>query len=447
MTASKSITHVHRPEQRARTLGRELRSPAYFGIALIALFFGVGGGWVSTAPLAGAVISSGAVSPESRRHAVQHLEGGIIRAIHAAEGTRVNAGTPLLVLDDVDARTELSSAINRVATFAAQEARAKAESEGLIDINFSHAILATGDPAALEAIAREKSRAEARRENDRQRRNIIAQRLEQLAAQVLGLDRQLSGVRTQIVLLEQELGIVDDMVNKGLERLPRLLGLKRSLAERGAFEGELMASIARANEQRAELILQRLNIDVQRLESVQTEFAETRAKRAEAEEQYKKALDRVSRTVIRAPSAGIVLNLRFKTAGGVIKAGEPILDMVPTDDTLLVDGRILPRDVHKVAVGAPAYVIFPSYPQHRLQRIEGKVSFVTADALQDDKTGERYFLAKVAVDRKSLKQNAPEIEMVPGLPAEVYITTAERTLLSYLLQPLRLAIEKGLRES
>ena len=429
-------------------LSSELRRPFRLGLLLMLVFFGVGGGWAATAQLAGAVIAPGVVSPESRRQTIQHLEGGIIRAIRVVEGSRVRAGDELFVLQDIDARSDADTLKARVIALAAQEARAQAESARESEIRFLHPALANrNDPIVQEAITRENSRFAARRTNDQQRREIIGQRAAVIEQQIIGSTKQIEGVREQIKLLRQEMEVVEDLVNRGLERLPRLLGLKRGLAERIATEGELVANVARAHEQIEEARMQRMNVDVQRLEQVESEFAETRGKRAEAEEQIRKSLDRLRRTVIRSPVDGVVLNVRFKTTDGVVRPGESILDIVPTEDKLFIDTRISPKDVDKVRVGASAYVIFPSFPQRRLHRISGTVTHVSSDALQDDKTGERYFQGKVEVDRAHLHQVAPNNELMPGLPAQVFISTVERTVLEYLLQPLQLVIERGMRES
>jgi HlyD family type I secretion membrane fusion protein len=334
-----------------------------------------------------------------------------------------------------------------VVSLAALEARATAERDRANVIRFDHPALADrSDPMVRDAIEQETYRFEARKTSDQQRKSIVSQRSVQLNEQIIGFEKQLAGVREQIKLLQQETTTVDEMVSKGYDRLPRLLALKRSLADRSSVEGDLMANIARAREQIMEMEFQSSYVDAQRMEQVETELAETRQKRTENEELIRKVEDKVNRTVITAPSNGIVLNVRFKNVGGVIRGGEPVLDIVPTDDRLFIDTRISPKDIDDVHDGLSAYVIFPSYPQRRLHRISGKVLTVSADALRDEKTGEMFFTARVEVDREQLHKLAPQIALTPGLPAEVFITTIDRTLLEYLLQPLEMAFERSLRE-
>jgi HlyD family type I secretion membrane fusion protein len=169
--------------------------------------------------------------------------------------------------------------------------------------------------------------------------------------------------------------------------------------------------------------------------------------RGEAEEELAAADDTLRRTEIAAPVAGTVLDLRFATTGGVIGPGEPVLDLVPLADRLIIEARVRPTDIDDVAAGQPAHVMFPSLPQRQLLRIAGRVESVSADALIDEETGETHYQAKVTVDRGDLAQAAPGVELTPGMPAEVFIATTDRTLLAYLLQPIREILAHTFRES
>jgi HlyD family secretion protein len=429
------------------SLWAELRKVSACGVAIIVLFFGAGGVWATNARLAGAVIAPGIVSAESRRQTIQHLEGGIIRTMRVSEGDRVNVGDELVVLDDIAAQSDDGALHKRLIALAAQEARLEAEQARARTIEFRHPVLEDrSNPVVRDATQREISRLNGRNLTDENRRSVLEQRMAQLRAQVNGYQRQLVGVRRQIALLEQEEGVANEMANKGLERVSRLLGIQRALADRVAAEGELTANIAKAAETITEMQFQIQGIGAQRAESIDAELAETQARRVEADEQIRKSSDRLARTLIRAPAAGIVLNVRLKTPGAVVKPGEPILDLVPTEENLVIDTRVSPRDIDEVHAGASAHVVFPSYPQRNLLRISGRVQKVSADSLQDDPAGDRYYTAKVEIDRNHLKTVAPGLELTPGLPAEVYITTIDRTLAEYLIQPLQLVVERSFRE-
>lgn len=435
------------PPRRTSSLRRDLRATSWVGLSAVLLFFAVGGGWTARAPLSGAAIAPGVVSPEGSRQTVQHLEGGIIREIMVREGESVDAGDALIVLEDVAARAEAGTLMNRLRTLAAREARLEAERSGAEAVGFSHFSLQdTVDPEVRAVIAQQRDQFETRAANDQSRKGILAQRAAQLEQQIAGAERQLVGIRRQAELIREEIKMIEHLVQRGYERKPRLLALQRAEAELVGTEGELRASIARSHEAIAETKLQILNIKTERIEDIASELTDVRSRRSELEKQIKASLDRLQRTEITAPVGGTVIDLRYKTPGGVVHPGDAVLDIVPAEDKLVIDAHVSPGDIDDVQVGLPSYVVFPSYPQRHLLRIDGRVTHVSADALEDERTGDSYYLAKIEVYHDKLETVAPEIQLTPGLPAEVFITTQDRTVLEYLLQPLRETLERSLRE-
>lgn len=428
-------------------LRRELRGTARFGIAVIILFFALGGGWAATMPLAGATIAPGVVSPEGSRRTVQHLEGGIIRDIKVAEGDHVDSGETLVVLQDVAAQAEEETLSSRLAVLAAKEARLQAERDGADGVAFSHpALEKAGDPDVRTAIAQQLNEFETRRASDSSREAILRQRIAQLQDQIGGYHKQVESIRRQNELIREELHDVEGLYRQGYERKARVLALKRTEAELLGTEGELLARIAASREAIGETKLQVANLKIERMEEIDQELTETQARRIEVEKQIAESRDRLARTIIAAPTDGTVMNLRFRTAGGVIRPGEPILDIVPDHDELVIEARVQPRDIDDVHAGLPAYVIFPSFPQRSLHKINADVAQVSADVMHDEKSGESFFTAQVRVSPDSLAEEAPQIHLTPGLPAEVYIRTTERTLLEYLVQPFMQVIERTFRE-
>jgi HlyD family type I secretion membrane fusion protein len=416
-------------------------------MAIILLFFGAFGGWAATAPLAGAVIANGVVNPEGSRRTVQHLEGGIINEIRVREGDTVSAGTVLMVLHDIHAQAEVGAQMIQLRSLAATEARLRAERTGNNAIHFEHHVLADhNDPEVRSVIAQQINQFETRKENDRTRESTLSQKIAQLEQQITGATRQLEGVKRQTELIREEIVIVKELFEKGYERKPRLLALQRAEAELLGTHGELVSRIAEAEEAIGETKLEIINLKTDRIEKVDADLADTQAKRIEVEKQIKEGIDRLKRTVITAPISGTVLNLKFKTLSGVIRPGDPVLDIVPTEEDLMIDARIAPNDIDDVHANLKAYVMFPSFPQRNLLRIDGRVDQVSADAMQDEQTGQHYFTAKVRVDRAYLKELAPNIELTPGMPAEVFIATIERTFLEYLVQPVLQTIERSFRE-
>ncbi|MFQ5940020.1 MAG: HlyD family type I secretion periplasmic adaptor subunit, partial [Alphaproteobacteria bacterium] len=249
-----------------KSLIRELRGPLTLGLSAILAFFLFGGFWAATAPLSGAAIAPGIVSPESSRQTVQHLEGGIIRELMVREGQRVMAGDQLVILEDVGAQAEAGARMSRLRALLAAEARLRAERADSDDVAFDHPALADrDDPGVRAAIETQLNQLRTRRENNASRSAILRQRVAQLDKQIQGFERQLSGVRRQQALIAEEIAGVNELFEKGLERKPRLLTLQRTEAELLGTEGELEARIARAQEAIGETELQIVNLKIERL--------------------------------------------------------------------------------------------------------------------------------------------------------------------------------------
>jgi HlyD family type I secretion membrane fusion protein len=336
---------------------------------------------------------------------------------------------------------------SRLRVLAATEARLQAERVGAERIEFNHPALADAlDPDTAAIVEQQVHQFETRRANDETRVGVLNQQIAQLQQQIEGARRQLTGVKRQRALIAEELVSVRELYQKGYERKPRMLELQRTEAGLLGSEGELVARIARSEEEIGEARLEIINTGIRRREEVDRELSQVQSDRLELEQEITESRDRLLRTRISAPVDAIVLHLQVKTLGGVIKPGDVIMDLVPTSEDLIIDARVSTRDIDAVHAGQSAYVMFPSYPQRGLLRIDATVDTVSADAVADQRTGERYYVAKVRIDREHIRERAPMIDLVPGLPAEVFIQTSERTLLDYLLQPMLMAMERTFRE-
>jgi HlyD family type I secretion membrane fusion protein len=430
-------------------LRHDLRRTKWLGIAIIVLFFGIGGGWAATAPLSGAAVANGVVSPEGSRQKVQHLEGGIIREIKVKEGDHVKAGDTLFILEDVRAKSEVGAYLGRLRNYAAEEARLRAERDGAETIDFDDypSLADTSDPQVRKVLTQERNQFAARKASDSSRVAILEQRVAQIDKQIVGYNRQLTSIRRQTALIREEIKGVKELYEKGYERKPRLLALQRREAELLGTEGDLMSRVARAEETITETNLQIVDVKVRRTEQIDDQLSQTQAKRIEVEERLKDSEDRLLRTTITAPTTGTILDVRFKTPGGVIRAGEQVAEIVPSEDELIIDTQVRPQDIDNVHVGLPATVMFPSLPRRTTPRLHGKVILVSADAFKDEKTGHSFYQAKVRIDRDYLEKEAPHITLQPGMPAEVFITTEARTVLEYLVQPFTMMLARSFREA
>lgn len=431
-----------------KTLGRELVGTGFFGLAVIGIFVVGGIIWSMNAPLAGAVIANGVIGFESKRKTIQHLEGGIIEEILVREGDHVAAGETILVIDDTATRARAEELGSRIRALAGEEARLHAERSQQESITFNHALLRDRDDPEIAAILeQQRSHFAARRDNLETRRQILAKRIDQLNKQKDGLGVQLRGVRTQLKLIREEAAIVEELVAKGYGRKPRLLALQRTEAELVSQNGNLIASIAQVEEAMGETEIQIASLDTNRMEEVDSRLTQVQAQRVSAEKLYQETVDRLARTRVISPIEGVVLDIRFKTVGGVVRPGEPILDIVPARDELIINARIQPTDIDEVSTGSQATVMFSAFQRRYLKRIDGEVIHVSPDAFQDEATGARYYLADIRIDRKQLLDVAPELELAAGMPVEIFITTTERTLADYLIQPIRRSFERAFLES
>lgn len=426
-----------------------LHRPLVIGATTIAFFFGGLGGWAAVAPLASAAIASGVVIPDGSRRTVQHLEGGIVRAIRVQDGSRVTAGQVLVELDDTQARAQYEQLLGRSRFLKAAQVRLAAEQTDALGVAFpaEWRQLAHESQSFAALLAAQQDLFVTRRANLRDREAIHRHQISQLREQIAGWQAGIASYVRQVALLDQEIAGVNELLSKGLERKPRLLALQRA---REAAEGEQAtrrASIAGAMQAIGQTESEIVELRSKRQDAINVELSAVLTELAAIDEQVRSRRDVLNRVVITAPVAGTVVGLRHHTPGGVIKPGEPILDLVPAGETLLIDARVSPVDIDTVKPGLTAQVHLTPYRQRTLPPITGIVRTVSADSLTDPATGTTYYLARVDVDLSPLAHLVPAIELVPGMPAEVLIMTGTRSAAAYLLQPIIESLRRAFRDS
>ncbi|WP_159718913.1 HlyD family type I secretion periplasmic adaptor subunit [Geminicoccus flavidas] len=434
-------TDIHAQAHRRASLKAPLLAGAVIGLAFFACF----GGWAATAPLAGAVAAPAVVVPEGDRKQVQHLEGGIVREILIRDGSRVRAREPLVRLDDTDARAAHTALLARWHALRATEARLEAERAGAAAPDYPADLLAEadGDGTLARILQSEAERLASRQAALADQQAVLREQVAQAEAQISGHESLIASAERQLALIREEGAGARELFAKGLERKPRLLALQRVEAQ---IEGAIASSrteIAQAARLAGEARQKMRSLTSSHAEQVAAELAETRKALAPVLQELRSTADRLARTVVTAPVTGTVVDLRPKTVGGVVVAGEPLLDIVPDDAELLLEAHVSPVDVDEVHTGLQAQIHLLAYHGRNLPRINGTIREVSPDRLQDPATLEPYYLARVAVD-----STLPDgVHMAPGMPAEVMILTSERTLLSYLMQPVTETLRRGLRES
>jgi membrane fusion protein, type I secretion system len=435
MTTTITLLPDH-PATPATPIAR-IRELVLAGTALIGIFVIGAGTWAAVAPLESAAVAPGTVISDSHRKTVQHLEGGIIGAILVHDGDAVKAGQTLIRLDDTKPRTTLAALQGQLWDAKAREARLLAERDDAESIAFPPDLLAQRDnPTVAAAITGQQKIFETRRSLVQSKIDATHERINQVNEEITGRRAEVTALEKRTALLQEELVGVREMVAKGLERKPHLLQLERDLAEMEGHRGDTLAQIAKAKQTIAEAEVDILSLRNDRQKEVADDLRDTQKKLHEFEEQAQAAADVLSRTEIKAPEAGTVTDLRVHTPGGVINAGEALLDLVPQADRLVVEAQVRPEDIDRVHEGLAAQIRLLPYKQRRTPPLDATVVYVSADRLVDKHTNQPYYTAKLRVDETELASLGDEVKMVPGMPSEAMIKTGESTVAIYALSPI-----------
>ncbi|WP_421994097.1 HlyD family type I secretion periplasmic adaptor subunit [Roseococcus sp.] len=401
--------------------------------------------WAVFAPLAEAAIAPGVIKVEGTRRTLSHLEGGIIREILVRDGSAVAAGDVVMRLDDVQSGATLEGLRAQRFALQAQGARLEAEATGAAGITFPRDLAASGNERAQEAMAGQRTLFEARNASLASQLLVLESRVTQQQAAIAGAEGQIEATRRQLELMRQEEAMRSGLVRQGLARVPELLALQRALA---ALEGQmqdLTSQVRRAEGAIAEARGGIAQTRDQRLQEIGTEARDVAARLADTEERLRAAADVSARREITAPEAGTILNLRQFTAGAVLRAGDPAMDLVPAQDRLVAEVNIQPNDIDVVHVGLPAELRLPAFRQRLIPVLHGVVTFVAADVTSDPQTRANFFRAQIRVDDAQLAA-LPSITLVAGMPVEGHVQIGQRSFWRYLTQPIRDSLARAFQE-
>ncbi len=416
------------------------------GVIVILLGLGGFGTWASVAELSSAVVASGTVKVFSNRKKVQPLEGGVVAELLVRNGDAVTAGDVLIRLDRT--QTQASYAIvqgNYDATQAAV-ARLRAERDGADAIVFSDELTARRDePDVAEILRGQRAMFTARRESVEGQVKILRERIGQLTQEIAGLTAQVDSKSRQIELIDSEIEGLTILFEKGYVPKTRLLALQREAASLQGQRGEHLAAIARARGLISEARLEIMQVRKSFVEQVLSELRRLENELYDLAERRNAVAYNLTQTEIRATASGHVVGLDVHTVGGVVQPGATLLEIVPADETLVIEARIMPIDIDDVARGLAADVQFTAFPQRTTPKVEGHVSYVSADSMLDEQNGQSYFLAHVTVPGTQIDRLGDR-ELQPGMPADVLIKIGARTPLDYLMQPITDSMNKAWRE-
>lgn len=441
--------------QARKNLRTTLYVPILVGSAIVIGFFGVFGTWASVTPLAGAAVAMGAVSPNTNRKTIQHLEGGIVKEIHVREGSIVEAGQPLVTLDETKARTTLEQQLVQLHSLRALKARLLAERWNLLhedqprDIRFPDDLLkqAEENEKIAELLEGEREQFESRQAGLKSSIAVLEQSIRQSEAEMVALREQIQAIKKHEELLQTEIDVVQELRKKGFDTLSRLLDLQRKLADQMMQEAATRVKLTTAEQTIAASKAKIEDTKAARLQEVTDQLAKARSDQQGVEEQIAQSRDVLRRTIIRSPVDGSVMNIQVHTLGGVIGPGGAVMDVVPRNDQLVIDVKVKPEDIDVVHEGQRALITLLAYPSRHFPYIEGRVTTVSADALVDESTSESYYLTKIEVQPEELKKLGPDVALVPGMPVEAFIETEPRTIADYLLDPIIRSMQRSFRES
>jgi HlyD family secretion protein len=428
-------------------LGDRLRPVTWTGNLLVCCFLLGLGTWSTFAPLESAAIAFGTVESESSRKTVQHLEGGIIRQILVADGDIVRAGQTLISLEDTKANAEVRSLKGQLWDAIAREARLKAEQHGEERISFPQELeMAQKESQSVETVlAGQQSIFETRRQVFQSQVAVNREKRTQVEKEIDGLSAQASAAARRVAIVRDEVATVAMLVEKGLERRPRLLNLEREAADIEGRRGEIAAQISRAKQLISESQTTLLKLENDRQNEIAQSLREAQNQIFQIRERLQGANDQLQRTAVKAPEDGVVTELRIHTPGGVVGAGAPLMDLVPRQDRLIVTARVRPEDIDVVRPGLEADVTLLPYNQRRVPPLHGIVTHVSADRLLDKRTDQPYYATKIRV-RDPQVDGIDGIKIIPGMPTQVFIKTGRGTVALYALKPLLDSFNRAFRE-
>ncbi|WP_270934832.1 HlyD family type I secretion periplasmic adaptor subunit [Falsiroseomonas oryzae] len=426
-------------------------APSLRRIALASVFslvVGMGGllGWAAATPIERAVVANGALVAEGRRKTIQLLEPGLLRELLVREGERVAAGQPLLRLDVTQADALANQARVQRWTAAARLARLRAEQQDLREMELPEALLtaAAAEPMIATLLADEQRLFAARWLALDGQLAVQEARLAQLQEQLAAAQAQRAAFATRLRATREELAGVNQLLARGFATRTRQLELQRAEAEFLGSMGQFAAQEAQTRQAIAQAELERGTLMLNRRSEVSRDLQDAQAQLADATERLRAAEDLLARREVVAPEDGIVTDIRFVTPGSSIGAGQPVLDLVPLDDRLVVETQIALTDIEQVHVGSRVNVRLTAFRQRETPLIEGRISYVAADRQQDQR-GASFFVVRAELDADSLAA-ARGVQLAPGMPAETFILGERRSALDYLVRPVQDSLRRAMRD-
>lgn len=416
------------------------------GLGIVLACFVGFGGWATAANLAVAIVAPGTVSVASFKKTVQHYEGGIVSDILVSDGDHVEAGDPLLILDNTQALSKLEIVRSQYLINRATEVRLLAEQADKASLVFPESLRDHESERIGNILAVQRELFQARRQTMQGGLDTLEQQTVQLREQIEGLQQVMAVNRKRVGSLQQEAEDFRSLYKEGLGNNQRVRELERQILQYQGENAQHQADIARLESQISENTLQRRVRQQEFQQDVGEQLRQVQADIADAEERMTALRDQVRRTTVTAPVAGTVVGLAVHTQGAVIAPGDSIMELVPSDDSFTIETRIADRDIETVFPGQLADIRFSAFNQRLANVIEGEVMQVSADSFVDEATGARYYKARIKVTEQGKRKMNEHMQLLAGMPAEVMIRTGERSFASYIVQPITDMMARAIRE-
>lgn len=402
--------------------------------------------WASFFKLESAAVAPGRIIIETNRKTIQHLEGGIVEKINVFEGKRVKAKDVLIQLDQTRPLASLQLIEGQTNMLLAKEAALEATRDNKNKVEFPKRLTdKTSDPSIKQIMDEAAKIFDSRKRTLNEGIQILRNRIDQLKNEIESLRAKVKANAIQLQLIQEELQAWADLEKQSYVDRPKVLALKRESARLEGERDENLALISRAEQRMNETELQISNLAITQESDVLKQLEETQFNLNTNLEKERGARDVYEHTLITAPISGTVLNLKVHTIGGVIGPREPLMDIVPEQERLIVEARVNPNDIDVVRPGLPAKIRFSAYKQRSTPVIDGKVESVSADLLFEEKSNTSYYNARIIVDEKELSR-INHVILYPGMPVQVFIVTDTRTPLNYFLRPILDSFARAFRE-
>jgi HlyD family type I secretion membrane fusion protein len=432
------VAYTRETEARAGDPRREIIT----GTAIAFFFFVVLLGAAAFVPLNAGVHAQGSIAVLGNRQSVQHKEGGIVTAIHVREGDHVRAGQILIELAAPELQAEERSLTSEYLSLLAARARLLAERSGQRSFAppAEFASLPPSDRAlAQQALELQRGQMRARASSLAAQQSVWRQRALELGEQQAGYSNQRTSLLEQQRLIADELQSLKQLQQKGFASINRIRALEREQADLKAKEAQMIAEHARAGEGMGESRMQSLTLTRSSIEQIASDLRDAQAKLSEVVPKLVAAREELQHSLVRAPATGQVVGLSVFTVGGVVAAGQTLMDVVPDGKNLVVQAQVQPIDADDVYPGQAAQVRFVSERDRSLPLLDGRVRTISADSFNDEETGRSYFRAEIEVPQSEMEQVRRLLgrgELRPGLPVEAILSVRKRTALQFLVGPL-----------